>query len=44
VSILVWLAFSAGVDCAFRTICAHAVFTSSPIVANPAVYVTATSL
>ena len=31
VSILVLLAFKAGVDWALRTICAHAVFTSSPM-------------
>src|SRR5580698_89542 len=37
VSILVLLAFRAGVDCALRTICAHADMMSALIVARPAV-------
>src|SRR5579863_1557559 len=44
VSILLMLVFSEGVACALRTICAHADFTSSPMVAKPAVYVAWTSL
>jgi len=36
--------FSAGVDCALRTICAHATFTGFGSVASPAVYTTSISL
>ena len=40
VSILLMLAFSAGVAWRYAQVCAHADFTSSPMIESPAVYVT----